>query len=241
MRHKKAFNHLKRKSAHRKAMLSNMASSLIMHKRINTTVAKAKALKPYIEPLISKAKKDNTHNRRVVFRYLQDKEAVSELFRNVVVKVGERPGGYTRILKTEYRLGDNAEMCIIELVDYNENFLAAKEESETKKKRTRRGRRGSGKKSKNQDNTAQKKDENTNEADVADNEVKEVDKEEKEPDKKDIAKAEENTQTKEVKEEKKEEKPEEKAETKAEKKQEPKDENKDKAADKDENKDDKDK
>jgi large subunit ribosomal protein L17 len=148
MRHRKAFNHLGRTPAHRKAMLSNMATSLIMHKRINTTTAKAKALKKYVEPLVTKAKIDNTHNRRRVFQKLQDKNAVSELFRNVVVKVGERPGGYTRILKTENRLGDNAEMCIIELVDYNENMLAVKEDEKSKKKRSRRGgrRRGASKK-----------------------------------------------------------------------------------------------
>jgi large subunit ribosomal protein L17 len=143
MRHRKSFNHLGRKKAHRKAMLSNMASSLIMHKRINTTVAKAKALKVFVEPLITRAKEDTTHNRRIVFRSLQNKDAVSELFRQVSVKVADRPGGYTRILKTGARLGDNAEMCIIELVDYNENMLTAKETG-TKKKRTRRGRSGSG-------------------------------------------------------------------------------------------------
>ena len=133
MRHNKSFNHLGRKKAHRKAMLSNMASSLIMHKRINTTVAKAKALKVFVEPLVTRSKEDTTHNRRVVFRALQDKNAVSELFREVSVKVGDRPGGYTRILKTGVRVGDSAEMCIIELVDYNENMLAAKDTT-TKKK-----------------------------------------------------------------------------------------------------------
>ena len=138
MRHNKSFNHLSRTSSHRKAMLSNMAASLIMHKRINTTVAKAKALRGFVEPLITKAKEDTTHNRRVAFRYLGDKDAVSELFRDVVGKVGDRPGGYTRILKTEHRLGDNAEMCIIELVDYNEAMLATKE---TKKKSRRRSRK----------------------------------------------------------------------------------------------------
>src|SRR6056297_949400 len=153
MRHRKAFNHLTRTSAHRKAMLGNMASSLIVHKRINTTQAKAKALKRYIEPLITKAKEDNTHNRRLVFKKLQDKDAVSELFRNVAVKIGERPGGYTRILKTGNRLGDNAEMCIIELVDYNENLLAAKEESDKTKKKTRRSRRGGGSKKSTQKST----------------------------------------------------------------------------------------
>ena len=140
MRHNKKFNHLGRKSAHRKAMLANMANSLIAHKRITTTVAKAKALRMYVEPLITKAKNDTTHSRRVVFSYLQDKNAVSELFRDVAEKVGDRPGGYTRILKTGNRLGDNAEMCIIELVDFNEAMLAAKEDaSKPKKRRSRRG------------------------------------------------------------------------------------------------------
>jgi len=144
MRHNKKFNHLGRKTAHRKAMLANMASSLIQHKRITTTVAKAKALRMYVEPLITKSKKDSTHSRRVVFSYLQDKEAVSELFREVAGKIADRPGGYTRILKTGNRLGDNAEMCIIELVDYNETMLAAKEETAAPKKR--RSRRGGAKK-----------------------------------------------------------------------------------------------
>lgn len=140
MRHNKKFNHLGRKSAHRKAMLANMASSLIVHKRISTTLAKAKALRMYVEPLITKSKNDTTHSRRVVFSYLQDKEAVSELFRDVSEKVADRPGGYTRILKTGNRLGDNAEMCIIELVDFNEAMLAAKAEAAApKKRRSRRG------------------------------------------------------------------------------------------------------
>ena len=140
MRHGKKFNHLGRKTAHRSAMLSNMASSLIMHKRINTTVAKAKALRKYIEPILTKSKVDNTHSRRVVFSYLQDKESVSELFNTVAEKIANRPGGYTRILKTGARLGDNAEMCIMELVDFNELML--KEEGAGKAK-TRRSRRGS--------------------------------------------------------------------------------------------------
>jgi large subunit ribosomal protein L17 len=123
MRHKKKFNHLGRTASHRSAMLSNMASSLITHKRIKTTVAKAKALKIYVEPLITKSKEDTTHSRRMVFRKLQDKDAVTELFRDISVKVMDRPGGYTRILKIGNRLGDNAEMCIIELVDYNENMM----------------------------------------------------------------------------------------------------------------------
>jgi large subunit ribosomal protein L17 len=141
MRHKKGFNHLSRKSNHRKAMLSNMASSLIVHKRISTTVAKAKALKQYVEPLITKSKDDTTHSRRIVFSYLQDKAAVTELFREFSPKIADRPGGYTRILKTGARLGDNADMCIVELVDYNENLL---ESAKQKTKSTRR-RRGSGK------------------------------------------------------------------------------------------------
>ena len=127
MRHRKGFNHLGRTSSHRKAMLANMASSLILHKRIKTTTAKAKALRMYVEPLITKSKDDSTHSRRVVFSYLQDKYAVNELFREVSLKIADRPGGYTRILKTGNRLGDNADMCIIELVDYNENMLQTKE------------------------------------------------------------------------------------------------------------------
>ena len=127
MRHSKKFNHLGRTSSHRKAMLANMANSLIFHKRITTTLAKAKALRVYVEPLITKAKDDATHSRRTVFEYLQSKTAVSVLFRDVAEKVGDRPGGYTRILKTGNRLGDNSEMCIIELVDFNESMLAAKE------------------------------------------------------------------------------------------------------------------
>lgn len=140
MRHNKKVNHLGRKSAHRKAMLANMASSLIIHKRISTTLAKAKALRMYVEPLITKGKSDTTHSRRVVFSYLQDKDAVSELFREIATKVADRPGGYTRILKTGNRLGDNAEMCIMELVDYNEAMLAAKDDAaKSKKRRSRRG------------------------------------------------------------------------------------------------------
>jgi len=138
MRHQKSINHLGRTSTHRKAMLSNMASSLIMHKRISTTIAKAKALRGFVEPLITRAKTDSTHSRRVVFSYLQDKEAVTELFREVSVKVADRPGGYVRILKTGFRLGDNADMCIIELVDYNENLLTVKESAAKKATRRRK-------------------------------------------------------------------------------------------------------
>ena len=138
MRHQKAINHLGRTSTHRKAMLSNMAASLIKHKRISTTIAKAKALRGYVEPLITRAKIDSTHSRRVVFSYLQDKEAVTELFREVSVKVADRPGGYVRILKTGFRLGDNADMCIIELVDYNENLLTVKDTTTKKAVRRRK-------------------------------------------------------------------------------------------------------
>lgn len=140
MRHRKKFNHLGRKTGHRRSMLANMASSLILHKRIQTTTAKAKALRIYVEPLITKSKDDSTHSRRTVFSQLQNKEAVSELFREVSPKITERPGGYTRILKTGTRQGDNADMCIIELVDYNENLLSAKAEDTAKTgKRRRRG------------------------------------------------------------------------------------------------------
>ncbi len=138
MRHQKSINHLGRTSTHRAAMLSNMASSLIKHKRISTTIAKAKALRGYVEPLITRAKTDSTHSRRVVFSYLQDKEAVTELFREISVKVADRPGGYVRILKTGFRLGDNADMCIIELVDYNENLLSVKESAAKKATRRRK-------------------------------------------------------------------------------------------------------
>jgi len=145
MRHGKKGNHLGRQTAHRKAMLANMACSLIEHKRINTTVAKAKALKQFVEPLITKSKAENnqttekgTHNRRIVFKYLRDKHAVGELFSAVSEKVGDRPGGYTRIIKLGNRLGDNADMAMIELVDFNEIYNAGK----PKKKSTRRSRRG---------------------------------------------------------------------------------------------------
>jgi large subunit ribosomal protein L17 len=143
MRHGKKINHLGRKAAHRKAMLSNMASSLIKHKRINTTLAKAKALRTFVEPILTKSKTDSTHSRRVVFSYLQDKDVVTELFREVAPKIATRNGGYTRIIRTGYRLGDNAEMCMIELVDFNELLLA---EVKPEKKTTRRSR-GAAKKS----------------------------------------------------------------------------------------------
>ena len=139
MRHNKAVNHLGRKSGHRKALLANMASSLILHKRITTTEAKAKALKPYLEPLITKSKEDTTHNRRVVFSYLKDKNAVSELFRTIAPKVADRPGGYLRILHVGFRQGDAAEMALIEFVDFNEAALAGSTKKEAKKT-TRRSR-----------------------------------------------------------------------------------------------------
>ncbi len=141
MRHNKAINHLGRQSGHRKAMLSNMACSLILHKRIETTVAKAKALRTYVEPLITKSKEDSTHSRRVVFSYLKQKEAVTELFRVVAPKIADRPGGYTRILKTGFRQGDGADMALIELVDFNEAALASTAKKETKKTSTRRAGR----------------------------------------------------------------------------------------------------
>ena len=138
MRHNKKFSHLGRTKSHRDAMLSNMATSLILHKRIFTTLAKAKALRVYVEPLINRSKEDTTASRRVVFSYLQSKEAVTELFKNIAEKVADRPGGYTRILKTGNRLGDNAKTCFIELVDYNENML---KEKAVKKTRTRRSKK----------------------------------------------------------------------------------------------------
>ena len=143
MRHNKNFNHLGRQAGHRKAMLSNMASSLILHKRIETTLAKAKAVQRFIEPLVTRSKEDTTHSRRVVFSYLKQKEAVTELFRTIAPKIAERPGGYTRILKTGFRLGDGAEMCIIEFVDFNEAYTlgvtpsAAAVEARPKTRRSR--------------------------------------------------------------------------------------------------------
>ena len=139
MRHGKKINKLSRTHTHRAALMSNMAASLIMHKRINTTVAKAKALRVYVEPLLTRGKSDTTHNRRMVFRYLQNKFAVTELFREISSKIAERNGGYTRILKTGIRLGDNAEMCFIELVDYNAEMLKTK--GTKKASTTRRGRK----------------------------------------------------------------------------------------------------
>ncbi|GAA5026192.1 hypothetical protein GCM10011506_11460 [Marivirga lumbricoides] len=144
MRHGKKFNHLSRTAPHRKAMLANMASSLILSKRITTTVAKAKALRQYVEPLLTKSKEDTTHNRRIVFSYLKNKESIKELFDEIGAKIASRPGGYTRIIKLGSRLGDDAEMALIELVDYNENLLG--EKSDKKKTSTRRSRRGGGSK-----------------------------------------------------------------------------------------------
>ena len=144
MRHNKKFNHLGRQAGHRKAMLSNMAVSLILHKRIKTTVAKAKAVQMFIEPIVTKAKEDTTHQRRVVFSYLKQKEAVTELFRTIAPKIMERPGGYTRILKTGFRLGDAADMCIIEFVDFNETYTFGREAAapaEEAKPKTRRSRK----------------------------------------------------------------------------------------------------
>jgi large subunit ribosomal protein L17 len=154
MRHGNKVNNLGRKSAHRKAMMSNMACSLLQHKRITTTVAKAKALRGYVEPLLTKAKNDSTHSRRTVFSYLQNKDIVTELFRDIAPKIADRPGGYTRIIRTGYRLGDNAEMCMIELVDFNEIYT-----NEKAKKTTRRSRRGGAKKEGEETTVAQAADE----------------------------------------------------------------------------------
>ncbi len=141
MRHNKKFNHLGRQAGHRKAMLANMASSLILHKRIETTLAKAKALRMYVEPIITKSKDDTTHSRRMTFSMLKNKYAVTELFREVAPKVATRPGGYTRILKTGFRLGDAAEMCFIELVDFNETYTQSKTAATEAKPKTRRSRK----------------------------------------------------------------------------------------------------
>ena len=149
MRHNKNYNHLGRQAGHRKALMSNMASSLILHKRIETTLAKAKAVRQYVEPLVTKSKEDTTHSRRVVFSYLKQKEAVTELFRTIAPKIANRPGGYTRILKTGFRLGDAAEMCIIEFVDFNEAYTlgtAPAAASTEAKPKTRRSRKSASKK-----------------------------------------------------------------------------------------------
>lgn len=169
MRHGNKFNHLGRKSAHRKSMLANMSCSLIEHKRINTTVAKAKALRQFIEPLLTKSKLDNTHNRRLVFSKIKDKYAVNELFREIAPKIADRPGGYTRIIKLGNRLGDNADMALIELVDYNETYDLSKA---GKKKSTRRGRsrRGSKKQAQNTQEATQSNDSSKADSETSENE-----------------------------------------------------------------------
>lgn len=146
MRHNKNFNHLGRQAGHRKALMSNMASSLILHKRIETTVAKAKAVRQFIEPLVTKSKDDTTHSRRIVFSYLKQKEAVTELFRTIAPKIADRPGGYTRILKTGFRLGDAADMCIIEFVDFNDAYTLGIAPAAEAKPKTRRSRKPAAKK-----------------------------------------------------------------------------------------------
>jgi large subunit ribosomal protein L17 len=178
MRHRRKNNQLGRTSSHRKAMMSNMATSLILHKRITTTLAKAKELKKFIEPVITRAKTDSTHNRRICFSILSDKKAIAELFREISPKVADRPGGYTRILKTGNRAGDNAEMCIIELVDYNQVMLSAKEEKAGK---TTRRRRAPGKKKAGEEKgevktkkTAKKEDKPAEELPAAEENVTEV-------------------------------------------------------------------
>ena len=157
MRHNKKFNHLGRQAGHRKAMLSNMAVSLILHKRIQTTVAKAKAVQMFIEPLVTKSKEDTTHSRRVVFSYLKQKEAVTELFRTIAPKIMERPGGYTRILKTGFRLGDGADMCIIEFVDFNETYTFGREAAAPAEEAKPKTRRSRAKKSAETEDGAEKK------------------------------------------------------------------------------------
>ncbi len=194
MRHGKRFNHLGRKAAHRKAMLANLASSLILHKRINTTVAKAKELRKFVEPLITKAKNDTTHSRRIVFSYLKHKEPVKELFEVVAPKVGDRPGGYTRIIKTGYRLGDNAETCMMELVDFNEIYTKEPKKKATRRSRSRRG----GKKTQEKVTTTTEKASTSTEKEIVESESKEenaatpkVDKEEKKAEEKKEVKAKE--------------------------------------------------
>ncbi len=204
MRHNKKFNHLSRKKPHRKAMLENMASSLIINKRIKTTVAKAKALKMFVEPIITKSKEDSTHTRRIVFRYLQDKYATTELFREVANKIADRPGGYTRIIKLGHRLGDAAEMCMVELVDFNENML--KEAKETKKPKRRRRK----KKTTEVKETSAEQIANTEEKPVEEKKVIESKTEEKPAEEKKVIKSkkkEKPAEEKKVIESKKEEKP----------------------------------
>ena len=174
MRHNKNFNHLGRQAGHRKAMLSNMATSLILHKRIETTVAKAKAVQRFVEPLVTKSKEDTTHSRRIVFSYLKQKEAVTELFRTIAPKISERPGGYTRILKTGFRLGDAADMCIIEFVDFNEPYtlgIAPAAASEAKPK-TRRSRKSAAKATDAADTDAPEATDAVEEATVVEGEAK---------------------------------------------------------------------
>ena len=161
MRHGDKLNNLGRKTAHRKAMLANMASSLILHKRISTTLAKAKALRIYVEPILTKSKDDSTHSRRTVFAYLGNKEAVEMLFKDISSKIADRPGGYTRILKTGGRLGDNADMCFIELVDFNENMLAAKAPAKAKTSRRGGKKKSTDTTAKTVDNTEESTDDNT--------------------------------------------------------------------------------
>ena len=169
MRHGKRFNHLSRKAPHRKSMLSNMATSLIIHKKIETTVAKAKALRTYVEPLITKSKSDTTHSRRQVFSLLQDKNSVNELFNNVSEKVVDRPGGYTRIIKMGNRLGDNAEMCVIELVDYNLLLLGEEKDKKSKSRRRRRRKKTSSNKSLEEKNPTSNSKEKKSKDDKNDN------------------------------------------------------------------------
>ena len=169
MRHGKRFNHLSRKAPHRKSMLSNMATSLIIHKKIETTVAKAKALRTYVEPLITKSKSDTTHSRRQVFSQLQDKNSVNELFNNVSEKVVDRPGGYTRIIKMGNRLGDNAEMCVIELVDYNLLLLGEEKDKKSKSRRRRRRKKTSSNKSLEEKNPTSNSKEKKSKDDKIDN------------------------------------------------------------------------
>jgi len=176
MRNRNKINQLGRTASHRNALMMNLANALITHKRISTTVAKAKALRGYVEPLITKSKNDTTHSRRMVFRHLQNKEAVAELFREVAPKVGERPGGYTRIIKTGFRAGDSAEMCIIELVDFNEVYTTDSKDSA--KKKTRRSRRGGGSKSTSESTPKQAAAAETAEEAVSTEEVAEDVKEE---------------------------------------------------------------
>lgn len=161
MRHGDKLNNLGRKTAHRKAMLANMASSLILHKRISTTLAKAKALRIYVEPILTKSKEDSTHSRRTVFAYLGNKEAVEMLFKDISTKIADRPGGYTRILKTGGRLGDNADMCFIELVDFNENMLAAKAPAKAKTSRRGGKKKSTDTTAKTVDKTEESTDDNT--------------------------------------------------------------------------------